>query len=69
MKFNHYCRYEMIDTDVIAKLPIDSVLNANGVLVVWCTNAKSHQEKLINELFPHWGIKHEKTLYWIKVRT
>ncbi|CAL8088654.1 unnamed protein product [Orchesella dallaii] len=63
----HEAGYQLIDDDGIAKLPINKLLKEDGIVVVWCTNAKSHQDALINEIFRDWNVKYLETWYWLKV--
>lgn len=58
----------MVDDEIIAELPVKELLEKDGIIVVWCTNAKSHQDALLKEFFPKWGVTHHKTMYWLKVR-
>jgi hypothetical protein len=41
----------------------------SSLIVVWCTNAKAHQDQLINEIFPKWDVKYLTTWFWVKVST
>ncbi|ODN00078.1 Methyltransferase-like protein 4, partial [Orchesella cincta] len=63
----HEAGYQLIDDDGIAKLPIGKLLKDDGLVVCWCTNAKSHQDALINEIFRDWNVKYLETWYWLKV--
>lgn len=56
----------MIDND-LAKLPIDELLNVNGLVCVWCTNSQNHIDSLKSDFFPAWNVKYVACWYWIKV--
>lgn len=57
----------MMYNEDLAKIPIECLLGKNGIVAVWCTNAPSHYNSILNEMFPAWGITYVGTWYWVKV--
>lgn len=53
----------------LAEIPIDSLLENDGMVAVWCTNATSHIDALIKDIFPRWGVKFISQWFWLKVRS
>lgn len=59
--------YKMLYNAELKELPVEKLLNPNGLVVVWCTNSPQHYLYLTNEIFPKWKVKLVGKWYWIKV--
>ncbi|XP_014253482.1 methyltransferase-like protein 4 [Cimex lectularius] len=59
--------YDMLSNDDIKEIPISKMLNNNGLVGVWCTNAPSHIESVKETLFEKWGLEYCATWFWVKV--
>ncbi|XP_066586024.1 N(6)-adenine-specific methyltransferase METTL4 [Prorops nasuta] len=59
--------YKMIYNEDLIQIPIKELLSKKGLIAVWCTNAPSHLDSILNELFPAWGIIYRATWYWVKI--
>lgn len=53
--------------DKLAEIPLQTLLNKNGIIVIWCTNAPSHLQSLTEDIFPSWGVVLKSKWYWLKV--
>lgn len=60
--------YQMIYSDDLINIPIDSLLYNNGLIAVWCTNSQHHMNSLLNNVFIKWNVKFVAKLFWLKVR-
>jgi N6-adenosine-specific RNA methylase IME4 len=47
-------------------LPLLNV-RAGALVCVWCTNRKANSDWIVEKLFPHWGLRHIATWFWLKV--
>lgn len=59
--------YDMMYNCDLMKIPIEMLLEDNGVVVVWCTNSLQHLKSLINDIFPKWGVHYGGKWFWLKV--
>ncbi|XP_044756726.1 N(6)-adenine-specific methyltransferase METTL4 [Coccinella septempunctata] len=59
--------YEMMYNKDLKDLNLESLLNENGLIVVWCTNSPQHISALKDEIFPKWGVQFISKWYWLKV--
>jgi len=57
-----------MDSVEFGNIPISNISNPNALIVVWCTNAKAHQEQLMNDIFPKWDVEYLTTWHWVKVK-
>lgn len=61
--------YKMLDNEAIGNIPVETLTDPNKTLVaVWCTNAPSAINAVIDRFFVKWQLKLVSTWYWIKVR-
>lgn len=51
----------------LQNINVGEYLDNNGLVAVWCTNAPSHINSVLSDLFPSWGIQHIAQWYWMKV--
>jgi len=63
----YYSSYCMMWNEELAEIPISNLLDTNGLVVVWCTNAESHISSLKNKIFPRWGVQFIAEWFWLKV--
>lgn len=61
--------YKMMDNEAIKSLPIDQLLNDQGLLVIWCTNSPTHRHSIEKDMLPHWGLTLVTVWHWVKVTT
>ncbi|XP_044006093.1 N(6)-adenine-specific methyltransferase METTL4 [Aphidius gifuensis] len=59
--------YEMMYNDELVDIPIAKLLTKTGIVGIWCTNAKSHLNHIVDVMLPAWGMKVVATWYWVKV--
>lgn len=59
--------YQSMDNDILATLPISKLCTQGTLVVVWCTNSKTHLDYLSNTLLPLWNLTYVATWFWIKV--
>ncbi|KAI5707717.1 hypothetical protein M8J77_008335 [Diaphorina citri] len=57
----------MSDTCQLSEIPMDAILNPDGLVGVWCTNNRTHMEVVTEVIFPAWGLTYVATWYWMKV--
>lgn len=58
--------YEMMDNADLEKMPVDKLLNDDGLVFVWCTNKCKHRNA-VSSWFSVWGVRKVATWYWVKV--
>ncbi|KAK3865134.1 hypothetical protein Pcinc_029248 [Petrolisthes cinctipes] len=58
--------YGLMTVESILQLPIGRVLNKGALVVIWCTNNKTHIQEFLAGLH-HWGVQLVATWYWVKV--
>ncbi|XP_043273744.1 N(6)-adenine-specific methyltransferase METTL4 isoform X2 [Venturia canescens] len=66
-KKEKFVESSMMYNEELEKMPIENLLGKNGIVAVWCTNAPSHLNSILNEMFPAWGIVYVGKWYWVKV--
>lgn len=59
--------YQMMYNEELKTIPIEDMLEDNGLVVVWCTNSCQHLNILKNEIFSKWKCKYRATWFWLKV--
>nr|CAH7725986.1 unnamed protein product [Callosobruchus chinensis] len=59
--------YQMMYNNDIKSIPIENILQENGVVVVWCTNSTQHFDCLTKEIFPKWQVTFTGKWFWLKV--
>ncbi|XP_075215497.1 methyltransferase like 4 [Lycorma delicatula] len=59
--------YKMMYDKEISSIPLQRLLEKDGLVAVWCTNSPSHLKALTDDIFPSWSIKYVSTWFWIKV--
>ncbi|XP_008544272.1 N(6)-adenine-specific methyltransferase METTL4 [Microplitis demolitor] len=59
--------YKMMFNEEINKIPVNKLLNFDGIIAIWCTNSQNHYNYIIDVIFPLWGIKYLAKWYWVKV--
>ena len=59
--------YEMLSNETIGEIPIDKLLSKpDGLLIIFCTNSKRHQDA-IKEWLSRWGLVKIAKWHWLKV--
>ncbi|KAJ6722545.1 METHYLTRANSFERASE-LIKE PROTEIN 4 [Salix koriyanagi] len=62
-------RYPTLPNWYFLSLPIKQLAHPDGALVaLWMTNREKLHNFVQKELFPSWGVSHEATYYWLKVK-
>lgn len=61
--------YEMMHNIDLKIIPVNDLLNKNGIVVIWCTNSPQHFHDLYREVFPAWNVKKIARWFWLKVTT
>ncbi|KAF9668647.1 hypothetical protein SADUNF_Sadunf14G0025400 [Salix dunnii] len=62
-------RYPTLPNWYFLSLPIKQLAHQDGALVaLWMTNREKLHNFVQKELFPSWGVSHEATYYWLKVK-
>ncbi|KAJ6320753.1 hypothetical protein OIU78_016029 [Salix suchowensis] len=62
-------RYPTLPNWYFLSLPIKQLAHPDGALVaLWMTNREKLHNFVQKELFPSWGVNHEATYYWLKVK-
>lgn len=59
--------YQMMYSDDLVNIPIDSLLSPDGLIAVWCTNSQQHLNNLLNNIFIKWNVKFVAKMFWLKV--
>lgn len=59
--------YNMMYNTELKNLPIESLLNEGGLLVVWCTNSAQNLEDLLNNIFQKWQVQFVAQWFWVKI--
>lgn len=59
--------YKMMYNEDLRNIPVEDLLNENGIVVVWCTNSQQHMKALIEDIFPKWNVKYLGKWFWVKV--
>lgn len=57
----------MMWNEELAEIPINSLLENDGLVAVWCTNSKTHIDDVKTKIFPKWGIEFVSEWFWLKV--
>lgn len=57
----------MMPNEEILEIPIARLINKEGLVVVWCTNASSHLRFILEKMFPSWGLNYHVKWFWVKV--
>ncbi|XP_061392481.1 N(6)-adenine-specific methyltransferase METTL4-like [Musca vetustissima] len=61
--------YHMLDNDSLQNIPIQEMIHANSLVVLWCTNAPQHLNAVQNDFLPKWNLQIVHTLKWFKFNT
>lgn len=61
--------YEMMYNSDLKEIPIEQLLEDNGLVVVWCTNSQQHLDDLTVEIFSKWNVSFLGKWFWLKVIT
>ncbi|KAL7296430.1 hypothetical protein TKK_0010438 [Trichogramma kaykai] len=59
--------YDMMYNKDVADIPVGKLLKPTGIVAVWCTNAPSHIESILKEMFTAWGVEFKAKWYWLKI--
>lgn len=59
--------YQMMYSEDLINIPIDSLLSSDGLIAVWCTNSQQHLNNLLNNIFVKWNVKFVAKMFWLKV--
>lgn len=59
--------YPMIYQQDILNISLEEVIKPNSLVAIWCTNAPSHSQFIVDQLLPKWNLKLLSIWYWIKV--
>lgn len=59
--------YKMMYNEEIANLTIESLLEQNGLVAVWCTNCTTHINAVKRDIFQAWNLQYVATWFWIKI--
>lgn len=59
--------YPMLDSDAILNIPLANRINANSLVVIWCTNSPSHISFIKDKLLPQWNLTLLSTWFWVKI--
>ncbi|XP_074027737.1 methyltransferase like 4 isoform X1 [Leptinotarsa decemlineata] len=61
--------YDMMFNDDLRSLPVEKLLEKDGLVVVWCTNSEQNFNHLVTKIFPKWNVEFLGVWYWLKVTT
>lgn len=61
--------YQLLDNEVLKKMPIQELIHPKSLVILWCTNALQHRKAIEEEFLPCWNLKLLHTLKWYKINT
>lgn len=61
--------YKMLDNDLLGDINLSSLIHSDSLVVIWCTNSKQHQQRMLEEFFPRWDLKLIHKITWLKLNT
>lgn len=62
-----FSRYSWLGEDEMLSLPVDRMLEQEGLVAIWVTNKRKLVELVRERLFPSWGVQPLAEWLWLKV--
>ena len=62
-----FLSYNFLPEYDLKKIPMETLLASNGIVVVWVTNKQKYIEFVKDVLFPYWDLELIGHWHWVKV--